>query len=170
MTSQTPQNSPRRPFHDPQTQQAAGKLNQPQTRYPARPATSQPATGQTDPSGGGNRRNVCTVDGSQAPAVTNDVNTAQTVTRSCLDASFQTPTDGRQRGQRPKRQGSGAGEFRFSIGETKQQKPKQTKIDRSSPRPCPHCGETFTPRATGRPPKYCSPYCRVSAFKQRQKS
>ena len=44
MTPNKPKNSQKRPFHDPQTQQPSGQLNQPLTRYPARPATSQPAT------------------------------------------------------------------------------------------------------------------------------
>jgi hypothetical protein len=162
----------KRPFPDPATDQAAGKLAHPLTVYPGQAATSdRPATDQPDPSGngsGGGQLNVCTVDGLPAPAGINDGFTVPTVMASCLDVNSQTPTDGRQPGPKPNGPGSGASEFRFPIGKTKQPKPKQPKPDRKTPRECPQCGQMFTPRKTGRPPKYCSAYCRVAAFKDRQ--
>ena len=141
---------------------------------PPTPPQPQPVTlHDPDKSGIGSdddKRSVSTVADLPAPAGTNDACTAPTVTGSCSAANTQTQKNGRQLGPKPKPPDSSQNEpFRFPIGKTKQEKTKQPKPDRSTPRPCPQCNQLFTPRATGRIPTYCSSYCRVQAFKERKK-
>ena len=150
MTSQTPQNSPRRPFHDPQTQQAAGKLNQPQTRYPARPATSQPATSDRTGYLASSAAGPCIKDAKAAVK-----NTA------ARPAGRQHIENGGASGQNDRRYGSM--ETQQTTRNSDQWYDPSGRV-----RTCDHCGREYVAkRSTSR---YCASKCRVAAYKKRRKS
>jgi hypothetical protein len=142
--------------------------NQQATPLP-HPLRTEQAAHSAYPAHPGGQPSASTAAGSPAPDATNDAVTAANRTAFSSVVNSPTPTTAPPPGMRP---GSGAANnappdpsFRFPTEKTKQ----MAEADRKQPRLCPYCQTVFTPRRTGRLPKYCCGECRVNAFKERQR-
>jgi hypothetical protein len=145
MTQQTPsspKNSQKRPFPDPATQQATGKLNQPQTRYPARPAATSDQTAYL----ANNATGRCTKDAKAAAK--------NTVVRRA--------------GKQPTGSGNGNGQSdgRHGSIETQQAAVTGHWYDPAGrARDCDHCGASYQAKRSSS--RFCSGRCRLRAHKAR---
>ena len=112
----------------------------------------------------GDQQSAYTAAVSPHPADTSAGATAANPTASSSGANSPTLSNGRRPGRKPNSAGAS---FRFLNEKTKQE--PETEFDRAAVQVCPHCKRPFTPRATGRPPTFCSPGCRMGAWRARQR-